>query len=64
MTYLEVRAALCEMYPGWTFDTIDDMSFEQISSALSRGDAATGIPVYSAGEALEVAANWRVYLGI
>jgi hypothetical protein len=52
------------MYPGWTFDTIDDMSFEQIDSALRRGKPTKGIPIHSAEEARDIAVNWRKYLGI
>jgi hypothetical protein len=63
MTYEEVRARLAEDF-GWTFDVIDDMSFEQIRSAITRGEPDRGIPVSSVEEAREVAANWRTYLGV
>lgn len=63
MTYEEVRARLAEDF-GWTFDQIDDMSFEQIASALSRGEQSKGIAISSAEEALEITENWREYVGI
>lgn len=47
---------------------IDDMSFEQIHSALSGGKKAEGIKARSLEEALEIREdfrkNWRRYLGI
>jgi len=64
MTYEEIRAGLCEMYPGWTFDAIDDMSFEQIDSAIRKGKKPEGIPINSIDEAREINLNWRKYVGI
>lgn len=63
MTYEEVRVRLAEDF-GWTFDVIDDMSFEQINSAVTRGKPPTGIPVNSVEEAREITENWRKYVGI
>ena len=64
MSYEELRADLCEAYPGWTFEAIDDMSFEQIESACRRGKKSKGIPVHSDEEVREIARNWRKYYGI
>jgi hypothetical protein len=63
MTYEEVRAKLAEMY-GWTFSTIDDMSFEQIESAWRGGKPDTGFPVRSLDDVQNIRRNWRKYVGI
>lgn len=63
MSYEQVRADLCEMYPGWTFETIDGMSFEQIDSACRRGRKEK-LVVQSIEEAREINRNWREYYGL
>jgi hypothetical protein len=63
MTYEEVRARLAEDF-GWSFDTIDDMSFEQINSAITRGEKSQGIPIESISDMDDINRNWRTYVGI
>ena len=54
---------MAEKY-GWTFDEIDDMSFEQISSALDDGKRPKGIAVKSADDVKEINKYWRKMVGI
>ncbi len=64
LPYPQVRAMLCEAYPGWTYETIDRMSFEQIRVALARGKPYE-VTVGSEVDAERVAANWmRYYRGL
>jgi len=53
------------MYPGWTFDTIDDMSFEQIESAMTKGRPreTNAVPVESMEDVWWVQANIRKVYG-
>jgi hypothetical protein len=53
-----------KLYPGWTFETVDNMSFEQINSAIREGKKPAGIPIESHEEAHEINRNWRQYVGI
>jgi hypothetical protein len=53
---------LAERY-GWTFDAIDEMSFEQIESAC-RGGKPEKLTARSLDEAVEIAKNWREYYRI
>jgi len=61
MEYEQLRVHLAEHY-GWTFDVIDNMTFDQIESASTGGKREKGIPVRSLEEALEITRNWRRYL--
>lgn len=63
MSYEEIRARLAEQY-GWTFDAIDDMSFEQIGSACAGGKRQVAIPVGSPEEVREIARDWRRWYGV
>jgi hypothetical protein len=63
VSYEEIRADLAERY-HWTFDTIDNMSLEQIASAMSSGKKPKGIPIENAEEAKDMTKNWRIYYGI
>lgn len=53
---------LCERY-GWTFDTVDNMSFEQIWSAMSGGKKFEGIEVQTVAEVQWMADNPRLVWG-
>lgn len=64
MSYEEVRVGLCRLYPGWTFDTIDNMSFEQIESALNEGKKPKGLTIESHEQLADINKNWRLYYGI
>lgn len=67
MTYEEARVYLAQTY-GWTFEQIDNMTFEQISSAAREGKPNRGIKAGSLEEALKIQrdmrANWRHYYGV
>ncbi len=63
MSYPELQAHLAEKY-GWSFEQIDDMSFEQISSALDDGKKPKGIIVKSADDVKEINKHWRKMVGI
>jgi hypothetical protein len=61
ITYEEVRAKLAEWY-GWSFDTIDNMTMEQLDSAIRKGKPeAEGVPIEYADDFQK---RWREYLGI
>ena len=61
ITYEEVRAKLAEWY-GWSFDTIDNMTMEQINSAVCQGkQKADGVPIEYADDFQQ---RWREYYGI
>lgn len=62
MEYERLRAELAIHY-GWTFSTIDDMTFDQIASAWQCGKQSKGIPVQTDEEAMSVSRNWRRHLG-
>lgn len=63
MTYEETRCLLAERY-GWTFDTIDDMSFEQISLALGGGkERNKSIEIESMADIAWIQANLRKVYG-
>jgi hypothetical protein len=64
MSYGEIREKLIELHPGWTYDTVDDMSFEQIDLAIAGGKRTRDIPVSSAGEVREIARDWRQWYGV
>jgi len=53
-----MRCKLAEAY-GWTFRDIDDMSFEQIASAVCGGRKPEGVPVDSFDDVNWLAANSR-----
>lgn len=63
MSYEEIRANLAEAY-HWTFAEIDDMSFEQISSACRKGKRPAGIPIHSVEDVQRIAKEWRRYYGV
>lgn len=63
MSYEEARANLAELY-GWSFDTIDNMSFEQIGSACTQGKKSKGIAIHDHKQLEEINKNWRAYYGI
>lgn len=60
MTYEQIRAGLAEKY-GWTFDVIDNMSFDAIESALVGTKKRTGLAITDDSEVFEMARNWRRY---
>jgi hypothetical protein len=61
ITYEEVRAKLAEWY-GWSFQTIDDMTTEQLDSAIRKGKPESdGVPIEYADDFQK---RWREYLGI
>ena len=64
MSYEELRADLCQAYPGWSFNTVDTMSFEQIISACRSGKKPDGIPISSPEDVYEIQRNWRQYAGL
>ena len=53
---------------GWTFDAIDEMSWEQIDSACRAGKPARAATTHSLEEAVRMAKdlreNWREYIGV
>jgi hypothetical protein len=61
VSYEEVRAKLALTY-GWTFDSIDGMSFDQIASALRHGKRKKGVPVSSDDDVRALARQWRRFL--
>lgn len=63
MTYDEVREALCIRYAGWTFDTVDNMTFDQIEIAWNRGKKAKGLAVNSDEDVERINREWRRYVG-
>ena len=64
MSYTEIRAELAEQY-GWSFDVIDNMSFEQIVDARCGGKPESdGVPFESVEQFHEIQQNRRKYLGI
>ena len=63
MSYPELQAHLAEKY-GWSFETIDNMSFEQITSALTDGKKQEGIPVKSVEDVEKINRNWRKLVGV
>lgn len=60
MSYVHLRAKLCEKYPGWTFDTTDDMTFEQIAQACNSGKPVE-ITFDEDSELQQAVARWREY---
>ena len=64
MTYEEIRVWICQNYPGHTFQSVDEMSWDQINGAVREGKPDRGIPVHTAAEVHEIAKNWRKYVGI
>jgi hypothetical protein len=64
LPYTEVRAKLCKDYPGWTYATVDAMTFDQIRDAWHEGKArgSGGIPVESEEQVEAMRGrNWRDY---
>ncbi|MHC5540623.1 hypothetical protein ACYOEI_20590, partial [Singulisphaera rosea] len=59
-TYERIRAQLAQAY-GWTFATIDEMSFDAIDSALREGKPPAGVEISCAEDIAEVSKNWRLY---
>ncbi len=63
MTYEEQRASLAQEY-GWTYETIDSMTFEQISDALRGGKVEQKFPVHSHDDVIRMNRRMRrVLLG-
>jgi hypothetical protein len=63
--YSEIRAKLCEKYPGWTFETVDNMTFEAIESAWHDGKPTRGITIDDPSQATDMAKRWReFYVGL
>lgn len=58
--YPVLRARLCEKHPGWTYDTVDDMTFEQIGMACNEGKPVE-VPMEDDEQLEAVTANWRDY---
>lgn len=56
------------MYPGLNPLAVDDMTFDQIGSLLSRGQSSQELTAQSPGEIAEIARdyreNWRRYHGL
>jgi hypothetical protein len=75
LSYEEIRATLCKFY-GWTFADVDNLSFEQIDSAIDcmpveqmdgtirPNPRQAGISVHSSEELKEFNENWRAYYGV
>lgn len=60
MPYTELRCKLCERYPGWTFDDVDNLTFEQIGQACAGGKPVE-IEVATVGDVQEAVRQWRGY---
>jgi hypothetical protein len=59
-SYAELRCKLCEKYPGWTFETVDNMTFEQIGQACNDGKRFE-VVVEEEADLAQSRARWREY---
>ncbi len=59
-SYAELRGKLCERYPGWTFDTVDNLTFEQIGHACTGGKPVE-IVFSDEAEVPQTVTRWREY---
>jgi hypothetical protein len=60
LPYTEIRCKLCERYPGWTFDAVDNMTFEQIGQAWNGGKPVE-ITLEDSGQIEDTVSRWREY---